>query len=200
MRRIIFERYQDECINLVLLKRDIEHLKSEISELEESMASVKRVLLENLFKPADENAEIDDNKLNMLYMRFINLYYDFVRFYGDEIDDNKLNMLYMRFINLYYDFVRFYGDTALDDDIKMILDDVNRVADLKKELTAKRSMYKAERDKIIKDVYSKLYGDLGIENQEGHIVASQVTDEIIKYVGEFSINKNRVLKLKKADS
>ena len=43
MRRIIFERYQDECINLVLLKRDIEHLKSEISELEESMASVKRV-------------------------------------------------------------------------------------------------------------------------------------------------------------
>lgn len=61
-------------------------------------------------------------------------------------------------------------------------------------------MYKAERDKIIKDVYSKLYGDLGIENQEGHIVASQVTDEIIKYVGEFSINKNRVLKLKKADS
>lgn len=173
MRRIIFERYQDECINLVLLKRDIEHLKSEISELEESIASVKRVLLENLFKPANENAEMDDNKLNMLYMRFI---------------------------NLYYDFVRFYGDTALDDDIKMILDDVNRVADLKKELTAKRSMYKAERDKIIKDVYSKLYGDLGIENQEGHIVASQVTDEIIKYVGEFSINKNRVLKLKKADS
>ena len=53
MRRIIFERYQDECINLVLLKRDIEHLKSEISELEESMASVKRVLLENLFKPAN---------------------------------------------------------------------------------------------------------------------------------------------------
>ena len=49
-------------------------------------------------------------------------------------------------------------------------------------------------------MYSKLYGDLGIENQEGHIVASQVTDEIIKYVGEFSINKNRVLKLKKADS
>ena len=173
MRRIIFERYQDECIKLISLKSDIEHLKSEISELEESIASVKRVLLENLFKPANENAEMDDNKLNMLYMRFI---------------------------TLYYDFVRFYGDTVLDDDIKMILDDVNRVADLKKELTAKRSMYKAERDKIIKDVYSKLYGDLGIENQEGHIVASQVTDEIIKYVGEFSINKNRVLKLKKADS
>ena len=72
MRRIIFERYQDECIKLISLKSDIEYLKSEISELEESIASVKRVLLENLFNPADENAEIDDNKLNMLYMRFIN--------------------------------------------------------------------------------------------------------------------------------
>ena len=33
-----------------------------------------------LFKPANENAEMDDNKLNMLYMRFITLYYDFVKY------------------------------------------------------------------------------------------------------------------------
>ena len=173
MRRIIFKRYQDECINLVSLKSDIKSLKSEISELEESITSVKRVLLENLFKRANEDAEIDDNKLNMLYMGFI---------------------------NLYYDFVRSYGDTALDDDIKMILEDVNRLSDLKKELSVKKSMYKDERDKIIKDVYDRLYGNLRIENQEGDIVAVQLTDEIIKYVGETSTYKNKVLKLKKADS
>lgn len=168
MRRIIFENYRDKCAYLVLLKKEIKSLNEEIENLEKTIFSMTSVVMESLFKPLNNDVQIDYNSLNMLYIKFI---------------------------NLYYDCRRIYGETALDDDINIIQTDDEKLHKLKKELDSKKLLYKSKRKEIIEDIYKKFYGDLGIQNSEGYILAAQLTDEMIKYLG-MPINE-KVKKLEK---
>ena len=113
MRRIRFEDYQDECAELALLKEEIRSLREKIEEQERGISSVTSVLLDSLFRPLNKDVRVDDNSLNNIYIKFI---------------------------NLYYDYRRIYGETEIEDDIIMIQKDDEKLHDLKRSLDEKKSL------------------------------------------------------------
>lgn len=157
MRRIRFEDYQDECAELALLKEEIRSLREKIEEQERGISSVTSVLLDSLFRPLNKDVRVDDNSLNNLYIKFI---------------------------NLYYDYRRIYGETEIEDDIIMIQKDDEKLHDLKRSLDEKKGLYKSKRQQIIDNIYKVFYSDLGIQNSEGYILAAQFTDEMIEHIGK----------------